>query len=227
MCSRNAFPKVVSEFASRDPLEMAELSGTRFEDNNFYLQYCNHPLTAAYPSGEVKFLETGKNCLEEELTHDEKIVILQYLTSASGLPHREQWLSFLDLRGGQLHWRPFQREALEPLARNYFNSMDLFLKLGLEHGGIPFDKGDAGVVIPVLPRISLAFIIWQGGEEFASRSMILFDSVAETYFATATLYVLAIQALIHIWFPGDTRFDSVNPRHQINCLQKDESSEEV
>ncbi|MDO9535005.1 MAG: DUF3786 domain-containing protein [Bacillota bacterium] len=214
MCSRNAFPIVVSEFASRDPVEMAELSGTKFEGNNFYLQYCNHSITAAYPSGEVKFLETGKNFKREELTHDEKIIILQYLTSASGLPQREQWLSFLDLRGGQLHWMPFQREALEPLARNYFNSMDRFLKLGLEHGGSSFDKGDAGVVIPVLPRISLAFILWQGCEEFAPRSMILFDSAAETYLATATLYVLAIQALIHIWFPGDTRFDSVNPRHQ-------------
>ena len=227
MCSRNAFPIVVSEFASRDPVEMAELSGAKFEDNKFYLQYCSHSLTVSYPSGEVKLLETSKNFKGEELTHDEKIIILQYLTSASGLPQREQWLSFLDLRGGQLHWTPFQREALEPLARNYFNSMDRFLKLGLEHGGSFYDKGDAGVVIPVLPRISMAFILWQGGEGFAPRSMILFDSTAETYLATATLYVLAIQALIHIWFPGDTRFDSVNRRHQINCIEKDESAGDV
>ena len=68
------------------------------------------------------------------------------------------------------------------------------------------EQGDAGVVIPVFPRIPLAFILWEGGEEFAPRSIVLYDSVAEAYLDTAGLYVLGIQAVIRVWFPGDTRF---------------------
>ncbi|RJX27242.1 MAG: DUF3786 domain-containing protein [Dethiobacter sp.] len=209
LCSRNAFTKVIQEFAARDPLEMAELSGASFVKDRFLLEYCSLTVEITYPGGEINFPETGKNLKLSGLAHDEKVVILQYLTSDSGLPARGQWLSFLDLRGGQLHWRPFQKEALEPLARNYFNHREEFLALGLQHGGKLFEKGDAGIIVPVFPRLPLAFIIWEGGEEFAPRSQILFDTVSETYLSTAGLYVLAIQALIRVWFPGDTRFDDM------------------
>lgn len=213
MCSRNALPVVLKNFASRDPQEMADLSGAVFKENTFYLQYCNLPLEITYPQGEINFLKKGKNskkgeAFREELSTDEKVVIIQYLTQASGLPVRGQWLSFLDLRGGQLHWKPFQKEALEPLARNYYNKKALFLKLAFEHGGELLKQGDAGAVIPVFPRIPLAFILWEGGEEFAPRSMILFDSVAETYLSTAGLYVLGIQSVLRIWSPDDTRFEN-------------------
>lgn len=211
MCSRNALPVVLEDFASRDPREMADLSGAAFQDNTIFLRYCNLPLEVTHPQGEINFLERGKNSKiegrsPEGLSSDEKVVILQYLTRASGLPVRGQWLSFLDLRGGQLHWKPFQKEALEPLAKKFYNKKDLFLKLAFEHGGSLLEQGDAGVVIPVFPRIPLAFILWDGGEEFVPRSTILYDSVAETYLTTAGLYVLGIQSLIRIWFPGDTRF---------------------
>jgi hypothetical protein len=211
LCSRNALPVVLKDFASRDPQEMADLSGALYRDNTIILQYCNLPLAVNYPRGEINFLERGKNStteenLQEKLSTEEKVVILQYLTRASGLPVRGQWLSFLDLRGGPLHWKPFQKEALEPLAKKYYSKKDQFLKLAFEHGGSPLEQGDAGVVIPVFPRIPLAFILWEGDEEFAPRSTILYDSVAETYLDTAGLYVLGIQAVIRVWFPGDTRF---------------------
>lgn len=211
MCSRNALPFVLKDFVSRDPREMADLSGAVFQDNTIYLRYCNLPLAITYPRGEINFLERGKNSETEgvslqELSSDEKVVILQYLIRASGLPVRGQWLSFLDFRGGQLHWKPFQKEALEPLAKKFYNKKDVFLEMAFEHGGSLSDQGDAGVVIPVFPRIPLAFLLWEGGEEFVPRSTILYDSVAETYLTTAGLYVLGIQALIRIWFPGDTRF---------------------
>ena len=211
MCSRNALPVVLKNFAARDPREMADLSGALFQENTIILQYCNLPLAVTYPQGEINFLERGKNSttgenLQEKLSTEEKVVILQYLTQASGLPVRGQWLSFLDLRGGPLHWKPFQKEALEPLAKKYYSKKDQFLKLAFEHGGSPLEQGDAGVVIPVFPRIPLAFILWEGDEEFAPRSTILYDSVAETYLDTAGLYVLGIQAVIRVWFPGDTRF---------------------
>ena len=208
MCSKNqnAFLKAVKEFSARDPQEMAELSGAAFKENIFCIQYCGLPLTISHPGGEFSFQQAGNNFKIPEPTQEEKVVILQYLTSASGLPVRGQWLSFLDLRGGQLHWHPFQKEALEPLAQGYFNRREKFLELGKQHGGNIYEKGDAGIIIPALPRLPLAFVLWEGGDEFPPRSMILFDTVSESYLTTAGLYVLAIQVLIRIWFPGDTRF---------------------
>ncbi len=208
MCTRNAFKKVVESYASSDPAAMAELSGARFENGRFVLKYCGFDVQAAYPQGEVSYFGPPPSP-GGEITHNEKILLLQYLTKASGLPVRGQWLSFLELRGGQLHWLPFQKEALEPLAEAYNGRREEFLKRGRQHGGEPFDQGDAGLVVPVLPRLPLVFALWEGDEEFPPRTIILFDAVSETYLSTATLYVLGIQAMIRIWFPGDTRFEEV------------------
>jgi len=203
LCTRNALSKVLSEFASRDPLEMAELSGAALENNAIIMSYCGFPLRVTYPEGDINFLERGKNFKIQEPTHEERVVLLQYLTSASGLPVRGSWLSFLDLRGGPLHWQPFQKEALEPLAKSYYNRPEKFLELGVKHGGEPIEMGDIGIVVPVLPRLPLAFILWEGDEEFPPRAVILFDSVSEAYLTTAGLYVLGIQAANRIWLSYD------------------------
>ena len=208
LCTRNAYKKVVEEYAAQDPWQMAELSGARYESGRLILEYCDMAVQATFPQGNVTLLDPGVDAGEEreEIVHNEKILILQYLTRSSGLPPREQWLSFLELRGGQLHWLPFQKEALEPLAQAYNSRRDEFLARGQKHGGKQFEQGDAGLIIPVLPKIPLAFALWEGDDEFPARSVILFDSVSEAYLPTATLYVLGIQAMIRIWFPGDTRF---------------------
>lgn len=189
---------------------MAELSGAHFESGRFILKFCDIDVQATFPQGNVTMLKPESSDIDE-ITHNEKILILQYLTSASGLPARGQWLSFLELRGGHLHWLPFQKETLEPLAAAYNDRKDEFLERGWMHGGELFKQGDAGIIVPVLPRLPLAFVLWRGDEEFSPRSVILFDSVSETYLSTATLYVLGIQAVIRIWFPGDTRFDEEKP----------------
>lgn len=206
MCMSNALAKVTAEFAEHDPFSMAELSGARFSQGRFYFNYCSLPLTVDYPGGDACFESAGL-----PLSYYEQVLLIQYLSCASGLPPHGRWLSFLDLRGGSLHWRPFQREALEPLARHYHNRLDLFLAAGMKHGGEMIKMGDAALLIPVLPRLSLVFIVWQGDNEFAPRSMILFDAAAGAYLPTDSLYVLGIQALIRIWFPGDNRFVESSP----------------
>jgi hypothetical protein len=207
LCTRNALSKVLQRFAAQNPEEMAARSGATFKDDTLILKYCNIPLGITYPGGEAHWLDAEGKARPGGPVHEEKVVILQYLATASGLPARGRWLSFHELRGGQMHWKPFQREALEPLARGYHYRQDTFLELGYQHGGTRLDQGDASVLVPVLPRIELAFILWEGGEEFVPRSTILFDTVVEAYFPTAVSYILAIQAVIRIWFPGDTRFD--------------------
>lgn len=203
MCTRNAMSVVKEQFASRDPEQMAELSGAVYADGKLTFAYCSIPVAVSYPEGTTTVLAAD----HAPLSHDEQVLLLQYLNSACGLPPRGHWLSFLDLRGGPLHWLPFQREALNPLARRYHDRLHIFLAEGMKYGGEETSMGDRSITIPVFPRLSLNFIIWQGDEEFEPRSTILFDSVAESYLTTAALYVMAIKAMVRIWFPGDTRFD--------------------
>ncbi len=208
MCTRNALPGVIEEFAAKDPWHMAELSGAEFENNIFTLSYCNLPIEIVYPDGEVKFQKDGDEnfkCLE--LINDEKVLILHYLSHSSGLPLRGQWISFLDLTGGQMHRTSFQKEVLEPLSQKYGSNIGKFIEKGIVHGGETYPGGAAGLVIPVFPKISIAFLLWEGEDEFPPRAQILFDSVAAAYFSTATLFLLAKQALARVWLTNELRLD--------------------
>ena len=142
---------------------MADLSGAAFQDNTIFLRYCNLPLEITHPQGEINFLERGKNSKiegrsPEGLSSDEKVVILQYLTRASGLPVRGQWLSFLDLRGTAA-LETFSKRGFEPLAKNSTTKGSLKLALSTE---APLEQGDAGVVIICFPRIP--WLLYSGME---------------------------------------------------------------
>lgn len=208
MCTRNALPNVLEEFAAKDPSHMAELSGAKFENNVFSLSYCNLPLQISYPDGDIKLrFKEDKVATPVQLTNDEKVIILHYLSRSSGLPLRGQWISFLELGSGQMHWSSFQKEVLEPLSREYGSSLDLFFEKGQEYGGTPFSGGDAGLIIPVFPKVPVAYLLWRAGDEFPSRAQALFDSAAGAYFTTATLFVLAKQALTRVWFTDGSKHD--------------------
>ncbi|MDW7652450.1 MAG: DUF3786 domain-containing protein, partial [Bacillota bacterium] len=105
---------------------------------------------------------------------------------------REHWLSFLELPGGPHHFAPFQQEAIFPLARAFGGSGEAFVTAAQELGGTAVNLGHAGMVIPAFPRLSLAFILWLGDDEFPATANILFDAVAQTYLPTASLYMLGI-----------------------------------
>ena len=126
MCTRNALSQVLQEYAAKDPLEIAARSGAIFRENELILNYCNLSLCITYPEGEMAWQKTESDAEPWGITHEEKVVILKYLAAASGLPARGQWLSFHELKGGQMHWKPFQREALEPLARGYHRRGNYF-----------------------------------------------------------------------------------------------------
>ncbi len=201
MCTRKALPGLKELFSRHDPWQMAAQSGADYGQGWLCFRYCGLPVRVRYPQGEA--------CIDGPhlpLNNDEQALLLQYLMAARGLPPRGQWVSSLDLRGGSLHRHSLQREALTPLARHYHDRPEEFLAAALRHGGQKVEQGDAAVMVSVLPRLPLIFILWRGDEEFPPRGNILFDSVSEAYLATAALYVMAIQAVMRIWFPGEARF---------------------
>lgn len=186
---KQAYLDALEEFRKKDPVAMAELAGGRcVEGKVIEISYLGRPCRVSYPEGKIQVSGWP------ELPHEEQILILQYLAWASGLPQRERWLSFLELPGGPHHFAPFQVEAIFPLAKAFGDKPDVFLAAAFSLGGMKAELGHAGVVLPVLPRLPLAFMIWTGDEEFPASANILFDASAETYLPTASLYMLGIAA---------------------------------
>jgi len=164
-------------------------TGATFDNNKkiFSLTYFGQDYLIDFAGNVYK----QGNC--KEVSYNDHTLILQYLCSASGLPPRGKWLSFLELPYGALHNAPFYTDALKPLAEAFGTRMDDFYRATKHLGGTPVNMGDAGAIIPALPKLPLAVTIWSGDDEFPPRANILFDSVAPTHLTTAALWVLGVE----------------------------------
>ncbi|MBS4021203.1 MAG: DUF3786 domain-containing protein [Dethiobacter sp.] len=193
---RQAYLESLQNFAAKDPSFMAEAAGGSYKTEE----------------RKIEFLYLGRLCLvihpEGGITvdgwpapsHEEQIIILQYLAGASSLPLRNQWLSFLQLPGGPHHFAPFQKEAIFPLARKFGPQPEMFRQAAGFLGGVPTTLGHVGMIIPVFPLVPLGIILWTGDEEFAPSANILFDSSVQTHLSTSALYMMGIavaQRLLH------------------------------
>jgi hypothetical protein len=191
MCNINAYTEAIKVFLTREPQEMAGNAGAKFDAaaNIIQLDYCNQTYAVNCEDGAV--ICPGDAGFP--LTKNEKTLILQYLTCSSGTVPRGAWLSFIQLPDGPHHHQPFILEAIEPLAREFGNDFDKFLAKGRELSGSEITMGDVGMVIPVFPKISMAFCLWAGDDEFPPRANILFDAAAPLHLTTAALWVLGVE----------------------------------
>lgn len=172
------------------PSGQVSFLGTDFAPNSNEVEQCKVDYRSsgcARPIPQVKIDYSGNTILVSD-----KTLMLQYLTRASGLPPREQWINFIQLPEGAHHHGPFIVDAVNPMVEFYHDKKELFLEKVQEMGGRSAQLGDLGAVIPVLPKIEMAVMIWEGDEEFLPKGSILFDSNISTYLDTAGVYVLGI-----------------------------------
>ena len=57
--------------------------------------------------------------------------------------------------------------------------------------GSSLDLGDAAVVLPALPRVPVAIVLWGGDEEFTPSASVAFDASIEGYLDTEAVTALA------------------------------------
>lgn len=180
-----AYQEAVRVFRGLDPVDMAGRSGAKCEGDLLLINYFGR---------EHVVDRAGRVTLEgKPVSYNDKTLILQYLCSASGLPPRGKWLSFLELPSGSHHYGPFQADGTAPLARRFGQDTGVLHQAAQKLGGQPIEVGDVGYRIPALPKLPLAVILWEGDEEFPAQANILFDSVAPTHLSTAALWVLGVE----------------------------------
>lgn len=127
----------------------------------------------------------------EEIPAVTEILLLHYLTRASGeLPGGEK-ISFKELPDGFIYNTPFSHRVIRPLVAAFGSEPHLLLRAGVRLGGTAVPFGDAAVEVPALPRVPLTFIIWGGDEEFPANGGVLFDATVSGYLSTEDCVVLA------------------------------------
>lgn len=180
-----------NKFAKCNPQTMAELSGCLYDENTgiFTVTYLGQAYMVTYPAGKVSDVQQK----EADLTT--AILILHYLSGASGVKPAEKWISFKELPSGAIYREPFFKRAIKPFIKVFGNRPEAFAKAAEFFGGKKTIHGDLSYIIPILPRIAIMVILWQGDEEFPSNGNILFDQHISSYMHTEDCAHLASMAV--------------------------------
>lgn len=173
------------EFSNLDPKTMAFRAGVKIADNQeeIIVPFLNEVYRVRFPSGEVYHQS-------KEVPMDYQILILHYLSSAEGVSLKHQWISFKELPSGQIYINPFYNRAVRPLVKFFGDKPDALIKAGRVLGGEEMGMGDASIQIPVFPMVKVAYIIWEGDDEFPASGNVLFDASAPNYLPTEDYAVL-------------------------------------
>ena len=145
-----------------------------------------------YPSGEVYLPQGGEAPIVN------KILILHYLEHAEGVPLHHKWISFKEIPGGQIYINPFYNRAIRPLIKLFGCDPQGLITAGFALGGKKENLGDASVAVPVFPMVPVAYVIWEGDEEFEPSGNILFDESAPHYLPLEDYAVIAGLAVFEL-----------------------------
>jgi hypothetical protein len=126
-----------------------------------------------------------------EVSLEEKIVLCHYLLQAKGTSPAGQWITFRQIADGHFYDAAFQQRTRGPFLAFFGDRSDLFRASAAKLAGTPVAAGDAGMVFPVLPRIPVQLILWQGDEELPPESTILFDATISDYLPAEDIAVLS------------------------------------
>jgi hypothetical protein len=187
-----AFQQAAEKFARLDPAAAARQAGCTYHSEGcLEVPFLNQDYRVDPASGKAYL---GGS--EAPLYHN--IILLHYLVTADGTPLTGEWISYRHLPGGEIYMEPFQRRAVIPFLQAFGYQPELFEQAALSLGGYRAPMGKPGMVVPVLPRVPLAFVLWPGDDEFAPTANILFDARAASYLPTedyAHLPALALGAM--------------------------------
>lgn len=176
-----ALDKAVVELSGLDPRHVCQNSAVIFnrEQESFILPYLNRKYYVHHRTGEVKSLRDGSG-----VSIQLQILFLHYLIYARGTPLKGEWITFKELPGGQIYIEPYQKRTIKPLLKYFGQNLEKFMELACSLGGERASYGDGAMVLRPFPRVPLAFVLWEGDEEFPPSANILYDASAPFYLPT-------------------------------------------
>lgn len=182
-----AFEKAREDFSSVNPEQMAARSRLAYDEKKklFKVPFLGSVYTVSYPGGEVEGPKESGVPLEI------RVLILHYLTGASGIPLNSRLISFKELPSGSIYVGPFTQRAVNPLVRIFGAAPEKLVQAATRLGGSRHDLGDVAVTVPFFPLVPLTYVLWLGDEEFPPSGNVLFDSTASTHLATEDYAVMA------------------------------------
>lgn len=168
---RGAIDEAVGELKTRDPAQLAGISGGKLEGNKLITPMLNGSLVLDLGSGDVVTSEG------EPANPDTKVLLLHYVLSAQGALDGK-WASYREFVGGDLYYSVFYGRAILPLVARFGEKISDLDRAGTALGGSKVGRGDVSYDFLFFPYLLLNVTVWEGDDEVPASANILFDSAA-------------------------------------------------
>jgi hypothetical protein len=181
-----AYELACKKLASLDLKEVCEKSGAQYVDRNgMMVHYLNRPYLITLPNVEISLKNE-----EEKVPIKDKILILHYLTQATGVPFTNKLITYGQIEGGKFYCPVFVKRNLEPILSCFGDQPEFLIDIAQKMGGKRANYGDASVSIDAFPMARIFIIIWKGDDEVPHGGNILFDGNIKNYLASEDVCVL-------------------------------------
>jgi len=181
-----AYDALRARLAGRDLDAIVERSGSRrLGPGRIGLRCLGREYVVSYPDGLV--LEADG----QPAPATEAILLLLYLTQSSGRALEGRWVGFEHISGGGGYIASFRGRVVAPLLRAFGSRPEALLSAAAALDGEPLDLGDASVRLPALPCVPMAYVVWNGDDEFPPSANVVFDASVEAYLDAEAVTVLA------------------------------------
>lgn len=121
----------------------------------------------------------------------EELALVVYLVQARAIELAGRWVTPEALPGGDFFFRGPHALPTDRLAAAFGGEPSRLWPAVEAMGGDRLAMGDAAGVVPALPRVPMAVVIWRADEEFPARASLLFDATASAQLLLDSLWLLA------------------------------------
>ncbi|HSO30347.1 MAG TPA: DUF3786 domain-containing protein [Candidatus Sulfomarinibacteraceae bacterium] len=181
-----ALDRLRARLADHSLDELVRRSGARRrEDGRIGLRCVGRDYVIGYPDGIV--LDADGAPAEISLA----IMLLLYLLESTGRELEDEWISFEQLPGGAGYMGSFRGRVIGPVVRAFGSNPEALVVAGEALDGERLALGDAGVRLPALPRVPIAYILWAGDADFSPSASVVFDASVEGYLDAEAVTALA------------------------------------
>ena len=142
----------------------------------YHLRYLITPKTR-----KIVRVEWNDQTVVEKLHPFFVLMVLVYLTGAKEIEPENRWVSEKDLKGGTNFFQGPHSLQLRELEDLYGKDPEAFLEAGRRLGGKEISFANKSFALNAFPKIPLAYLLWEGDEEFSPKIRVLFDSTIQSH----------------------------------------------
>ena len=178
------------ELAAMDPGDVSRRSLAFYDDSEkaYELRMLTDDLLVYPEKREIVRVSEPVSESDPPPNFNTVLVAVHYLLRAVDTPIANEYITGSQITDGAFFFKGPHALPSWRVEKKLGDDAAAFLEKGKLIGGKPIAFGDAGVELLALPRVQIAYILWEGDDEFPARSQILFDAAAEKHFALDVLW---------------------------------------